>query len=47
MLKAPVPAGSFTAATGDRTPPLAGVVIGAAISLPLWAMLLVVFLAVR
>jgi uncharacterized membrane protein len=47
MLKAPVSAGSYPAKTGHGTPPLAGVVIGAAISLLLWAMILIVFFAVR
>lgn len=47
MLKTNAAVGFHAPTTTSRVPPLAGVIIGTAISLLLWAMILVAFFAMR
>lgn len=47
MMKVPAAAGPPPPLRDDRAAPLTGVMIGTAISLLLWAMILAVFFAVR
>ncbi|WP_169742544.1 MULTISPECIES: hypothetical protein [Sphingomonas] len=45
MIKRPVPAGGHSQPT--RAAPLTGIVVGSAISLLLWALMLAIFFAIR
>lgn len=47
MLKTNAAVGFHGPPTVDRVPPLTGVMIGTAISLLLWAMILAMFFAIR
>ncbi|NIJ29821.1 hypothetical protein FHT00_001768 [Sphingomonas insulae] len=47
MLKTNAAVGFHAPPTADRVPPLTGVMIGTAISLLLWAMILATFFAMR